>query len=59
MEGLQGTGANVQVQVNPQGIVSLSGEVANIAQLQRADYLARALPGVVEVDYRNLRVRKR
>lgn len=59
VDGLDGTGSSVKVQVQPGGIVSLSGEVANIAQLQRAHYLARAQPGVVEVDYRNLRVRQR
>ncbi len=59
LEGLEGTSSNVQVRVNPGGIVSLSGEVETIAQLQRAHYLARAQPGVVEVDYRNLRVRQR
>ena len=59
VDGLDGTGSNVQVQIQPGGIVSLSGEVANVAQLQRAHYLARAQPGVVEVDYRNLRVRQR
>ncbi len=58
LEGLEGTGSNVQVRVNPGGVVSLSGEVGNVAQLQHAHYLARAQPGVVEVDYRQLRVRQ-
>lgn len=59
VDGMEEAGANIQVQVNPGGIVSLSGEVATIAELQRAHYLARAQPGVVEVDYRQLRVRQR
>ena len=59
LEGMEKEGANIQVQVSPQGIVSLSGEVSTIAELQRAHYLARAQPGVVEVDYRQLRVRQR
>ena len=59
MEGMEKESANIQVQVNPGGIVSLSGEVSTIAELQRAHYLARAQPGVVEVDYRQLRVRQR
>jgi len=59
MDGMEEAGANIQVQVSPGGIVSLSGEVATIAELQRAHYLARAQPGVVEVDYRQLRVRQR
>lgn len=59
MDGMQEAGANIQVQVGAGGIVSLSGEVATIAELQRAHYLARAQPGVVEVDYRQLRVRQR
>ncbi len=58
LQGLEGTGSNVQVQVQSGGIVALSGDVATIAQMQRAHYLARAQPGVVEVDYRNLRVRQ-
>lgn len=59
MEGMETSGANIQVQVDPTGIVSLSGEVGSVAELQRAHYLARAQPGVVEVDYRQLRVRQR
>jgi hypothetical protein len=59
MDGMEAAGAGIQVQVDPGGIVSLSGEVASVAEMQRAHYLARAQPGVVEVDYRNLRVRKR
>lgn len=59
MEGMEASGADIGVQVSPSGIVSLSGEVATVAELQRAHYLARALPGVVEVDYRQLRVRRR
>lgn len=59
MEGMETSGANIQVQVDPTGIVSLSGEVGTVAELQRAHYLARAQPGVVEVDYRQLRVRQR
>lgn len=59
MEGLGEVGGNVQVQVSPTGIVSLSGEVGSVAEMQNAHYLARAQPGVVEVEYRNLRVRQR
>lgn len=59
IEGMEASGANIQVQVDPTGIVSLSGEVGTVAELQRAHYLARAQPGVVEVDYRQLRVRQR
>lgn len=59
MDGMETAGANIQVQVDPTGIVSLSGEVGTVAELQRAHYLARAQPGVVEVDYRQLRVRQR
>ena len=59
LEGMEASGANIQVQVAPTGIVSLSGEVGTVAELQRAHYLARAQPGVVEVDYRQLRVRQR
>lgn len=59
MEGMEDSGRDVQVQVSSTGIVSLSGEVDSTAALQRAHYLARAQPGVVEVDYRNLRVRQR
>jgi len=58
MESLKGSNANVQVQVSPRGIVSLSGEVGSIADLQSAHYIARAQPGVVEVDYRSLVVRR-
>lgn len=59
LDGMEQAGANIQVQVNSGGIVSLSGEVGTVAELQRAHYLARAQPGVVEVDYRQLRVRQR
>lgn len=59
MDGMEEAGAAIQVQATPGGIVSLSGEVATVAELQRAHYLARAQPGVVEVDYRQLRVRQR
>jgi hypothetical protein len=59
LEGLGEAGAAIQVQVAPNGIVSLSGEVDSIAQRQHVHYLTRALPGVVEVDYRDLRVRQR
>lgn len=59
IDGMQEAGASIQVQATPGGIVSLSGEVATVAELQRAHYLARAQPGVVEVDYRQLRVRQR
>ena len=59
MEQLEASGPNIQVQVSAGGIVSLSGEVATLAEAQQAHYVARALPGVVEVDYRNLRVRQR
>ena len=58
LEGLDGTGSNVKVRVNPGGIVALSGEVGSVAHLQRAHYLARAQPGVVEVDHTGLRVRQ-
>jgi len=58
MEGLKGSNANVQVQVSPSGIVSLSGEVGSVADLQNAHYIARAQTGVVEVDYRSLVVRR-
>ncbi len=57
MEGMPESGGGIRVQVNPGGNVSLSGEVATIADRQRAHYLARALPGVAEVDFRELRVR--
>lgn len=59
MDGMEASGANIRVGVQPGGIVSLSGEVATAAEMQRAHYLARAQPGVVEVDYRNLNVRQR
>lgn len=59
MEGMETSGANIRVGVQPGGIVSLSGEVATVAEMQRAHYLARAQPGVVEVDYRQLTVRQR
>lgn len=59
LEGMEQAGAGIGVRVSPGGIVSLTGEVATVAELQRAHYLARALPGVVEVDYRQLRVRQR
>ena len=59
LEGLEGSTANVQVQVSPRGIVSLSGEVGSVAEMQHVHYVARAQPGVVEVDYRNLVVRQR
>lgn len=57
IEGMPESGAGIRVQVSPRGNVSLSGEVATIADRQRAHYLARALPGVAEVDFRELRVR--
>lgn len=57
LEGMDESGADIRVQVGPRGNVSLSGEVASIADRQRAHYLARALPGVAEVDFRDLRVR--
>jgi hypothetical protein len=59
LEGLGDAGAAIQVQVAPNGIVALSGEVASVAQRQHVHYLTRALPGVVEVDDSNLRVRQR
>lgn len=60
MAVLRGMGAdagsiNVQVQA---GMVSLTGEVASVADLQRANYLARAVEGVIEVDQSGLRVRR-
>lgn len=57
MEGLPTSGSGIEVQVTPRGIVSLRGEVGSIADLQRAHYLVRALPGVSEVDFEGLRVR--
>ncbi len=59
LEGMQASGADIRVQVSPRGVVSLSGDVATVADRQRANYLARALPGVAEVDIRNLNVRQR
>ncbi len=59
LEGMQASGADIRVQVSPRGVVSLSGAVATVADRQRAHYLARALPGVAEVDIRNLGVRPR
>jgi osmotically-inducible protein OsmY len=58
LDGLGEQGANLRVQVTPRGVVSLSGEVATVADRQRAHYLARALPGVAEVDLRGVRVRQ-
>ena len=51
LEGMQASGADIRVQV--------SGDVATVADRQRAHYLARALPGVAEVDIRNLNARQR
>lgn len=59
MEGMPGSGESIQVRSDPRGMVELSGEVATVAERQRAHYLARALPGVAEVDIRDLRVRQR
>ena len=59
LEGMQASGADIRVQVSPRGVVSLSGDVATVADRQRAHYLARALPGVAEVDIRNLNARQR
>ena len=57
LEGMPESGDSIRVQTSPRGNVTLSGEVATIADRQRAHYLARALPGVAEVDIRGLRVR--
>lgn len=59
IDGMQASGEAIQVQVTPRGVVTLSGEVASIADRQRAHYLARALPGAAEVDISRLYVRRR
>lgn len=56
LQGMGPDGMAIQVEVD-QGLVSLSGEVESIADLQRANYLARAVEGVIEVDQRRLKVR--
>jgi len=58
LDGMGEAGGNLRVQVTPAGVVSLSGEVQTVADRQRAHYLARALPGVAEVDLRGVRVRQ-
>jgi hypothetical protein len=40
------------------GIVRLSGEVASKADFQRANYIARAIDGVIEVDQSRMRIQR-
>jgi len=58
LDGMGEMGSNLRVQVTPRGVVTLSGEVATVPDRQRAHYLARAVPGVAEVDLRGVRVRQ-
>ena len=59
LEGMPASGQGIRVQADQRGVVSLRGEVATVADRQRAHYLARAQPGVAEVDIEGLRVQQR
>lgn len=56
LEGMGGAASDIKVRVQD-GMVYLDGRVDNVADLQRANYIARALPGVIEVDQKGLQVR--
>lgn len=56
LAGMGPAAADIQVSVND-GMVYLKGTVKNEADLQAANYIARALPGVNEVDQRALKIR--
>ena len=55
-KGMGAAGSDVKVVVKG-GMVYLTGTVANQADFQAANYIARALPGVDEVDQSRLKVR--
>ena len=55
-KGMGAAGSDVKVVVKG-GMVYLSGTVANQADFQAANYIARALPGVDEVDQSKLKLR--
>jgi hypothetical protein len=55
-KGMGAAGSDVKVTVKG-GMVYLTGTVANQADFQAANYIARALPGVDEVDQSRLKVR--
>jgi hypothetical protein len=55
-KGMGAAGSDVNVIVKG-GMVYLTGTVANQADFQAANYIARALPGVDEVDQTRLKVR--
>ncbi len=55
-KGMGAAGSDVKVVVKG-GMVYLTGTVANRADFEAANYIARALPGVDEVDQSRLKVR--